>query len=459
MHMNFKRWRPELIYLIGAAIITRTWMLFQPNAIVFDEVYFKVFAAHYLDGHYFFDIHPPLGKLIFAGYAYLLHMKPAAMISGTALPLRVLPAIAGILLIPLIWGLLRRLGASRLFAFLGAFAVLLDNSLIVESRFILMDSMLILFGIAGVYFYLVARDSKRHFWVYWCLSALFAGASFSVKWTGLTSLALIVLIWSWDQRDRTATRLRRLGELSVMILIPIILYVSIFWIHFKLLPYSGDGDAFMTPQFQSTLIGSSYYNPKARMSFIDKFFELNKEMYVANATLTATHPYGSHWYMWPLEIRPIYYWEGPVLANGNQGNIYLLGNPAVYWGIWVAIITGLLYGWITKRLLRPATVAALAITGVGFLLNYLPFVPITRIMFQYHYFFAFLYSLLFAVLLWNDIATDKKNVTLPDTKSKRAYYIVLAIIALTFLFFAPLTYGTPLSPSGLQARMWLHSWR
>ena len=457
--MKIERWHPELIALIVMGFVTRTLELFRPNAVVFDETYFKVFAAHYLDHHYFFDIHPPLGKLIFAGFAYLTGLHPAAMITGTALQLRILPALAGVLLIPTMWGLLRRLGASRPFAFLGAYAVLLDNATLVESRFILMDSMLLLFGMAAVYFYLVARDSKKHYWLFLALAAFSAGCSLSIKWTGLPSLALILLVWAWDWRERGISKLRKLGELAVLTLIPLLLYLSVFWVHFALLPDSGSGDAFMSIKFQSTLIGSPYYNPNVHMSFFQKFFDLNREMYLANASLTATHPYGSHWYMWPLEIRPIYYWEGPVLSDGSQGNIYLLGNPAVWWGIWIAIISGLLYGFIAKRRLRPVTVAALAISGIGFLMNYLPFVPITRIMFLYHYFFALLWSIVFAAMLWNDLATDRHNHALNTPGATRAFYIVCVIIALCFLYFAPLTYGLPLSPSSLAQHMWLPSWR
>jgi dolichyl-phosphate-mannose-protein mannosyltransferase len=460
MKLKLRRWRPELTGLIVAALATRFWSLFTPDAVVFDEVYFKAFAAHYLDGRYYFDIHPPLAKLILGAQATLTGLHPAAMISGTAVSLRIIPALAGALLVPLVWGILRRLGATRPFAFLGALLVLCDNALTVESRFILTDSLLLLTGLGAIYFYLVARDSKRTaHWLFLAAAALCAGASVSIKWTGLNALGIVCLVWAWDQRGRTLPLAKRLGELAVLGIIPILVYASAFWLHLSLLPHAGDGDAFMTARFQSTLIGSSYYNPHAHMSFFEKFIELNEEMYHANQTLTATHPYGSHWYTWPLEIRPIYYWEGEMLTGGQQANIYLLGNPVVWWGIWIAIASGFLVLWNKGRPPRPSTSVGLAITGAAYLINYLPFLAVTRVMFLYHYFFSFVYSILFTILLWNDIATDNSGNQFTSEVHRRWFAAVAVAAALGFLFFSPLTYGWPMSVKGLQLHMWLHTWR
>jgi dolichyl-phosphate-mannose-protein mannosyltransferase len=460
MKLRHWRWYPELAFLIIASVATRFWTLFSPDSVVFDEVYFKAFASHYLNGQYYFDIHPPLAKLILGAQAALTGLHPAAIQAGSSTSLRLLPALAGVLLVPLIWGILRRLGASRAFAFLGALLVLFDNALLTESRFILTDSMLLLFGLAALYFYLVARESKRRLhWVFLTLAAVCAGASASIKWTGLNALAIVLLVWAWDQRGRAAKLLERLIELAVLLLVPVIIYVSTFYTHLALLPNTGDGDAFMTPQFQSTLKGSSYYNPSAHMSFPAKFVELNIEMYHANQTLTATHPYGSHWYTWSFELRPIYYWAGEVQDNGSQGNIYLLGNPVIWWGLWVAIISGLLYVWLQRHKLRPATVAALAIAAAAYLINFLPFVAVTRVMFLYHYFFSFLYSIIFAVMLWNDIAKSPSGHQLTTSSDRRTFYLIVAAVVIGFLYFAPLTYGWAMSPGGLQAHMWLRSWR
>lgn len=462
MKMKAFRWLhyPELAGLIILALATRTWALFTPNAIVFDEVYFKAFAAHYQDGRYYFDIHPPLAKLILGAQAALTHLSPGTLINGTAVSLRIIPALAGVMLVPVVWGILRRFGASRPFAFLGGLAVLLDNAILVESRFILTDSMLLLFGLGALYFYLIARDSKGNArWLWLALAATSAGASASIKWTGLNALGIICLVWAWDQRGRLLSIGRRALELAILLLIPALIYISVFWVHLSLLPNTGDGDAFMTTKFQSTLKGSAYFDPTSHMSFFSKLIELNKEMYHANQTLTATHPYGSHWYTWPLEERPIYYWQGSTEADGSQGNIYLLGNPVIWWGVWVAIISGLLYLWIMQRKLSPATIAGLSVTAVAYLINLLPFVAVTRVMFLYHYFFSFLYSLIFALLLWNDLARSTHGKQLEDNHNRRIYTWVIVAMVLGFIFFAPLSYGWPLSPAALRAHMWLQSWR
>ena len=67
-------------------------------------------------------------------------------------------ALAGSLLIPLVYLLLRELGSGRRTATLGALLLLLvDNALLVESRFMLPDVILLFFGMLAVLAYAFAR--------------------------------------------------------------------------------------------------------------------------------------------------------------------------------------------------------------------------------------------------------------------------------------------------------------
>jgi dolichyl-phosphate-mannose-protein mannosyltransferase len=457
---------PELCILTIAALVTRLWGLFAPAAVVFDEVYFKVYAGDYLTGSYYFDPHPPLGKLLLGAWGWLTHQDPSVLTGADpAVVMRVLPAIAGALIIPVFYIFLRQLGASRRTSTLGAALLLLDNALLVESRFILIDSMLILFGLAAVTCFLAARRrAGRIKWILLASSALLAGLAASTKWTGLTALGLIGLIWLADQiRRRQFSWPRFLIEGAIITILPILIYISVFWIHFSLLPKTGQGDAFMSARFQTTLIGNATYNPQARMSFWDKFIDLNKAMNQSEVSLkTATHPYGSHWSSWPIMLRPIYYWQGETLPDTTQGNIYLLGNPAVWWGIIVIIIAGTLASAKAIRRLRQYRFA-LIVLGVGYIMNFLPFSRIARVMFLYHYFFALIYSLAFAVIMLGalgDWTSDGKEPWKFSSSVSRNLYIgTLGIALISFIYFAPLSYGYPLTPAELAQHMWLHSWR
>ncbi len=455
-HWLKTHWRLELVILTALAALTRFWQLFTPGDTVFDEVYFKQFAGDYLSGHYYFDIHPPLGKLLLGLLAHFLGQANVG--------LRLLPALAGTLIIPVFYVLLRQLKANRRMATLGAALLLLDNALLVESRFVLIDSMLILFGLTAVSFYLAARArTGTARWIFLALAGFAAGLTASTKWTGLTALALILIAWFVETPKLRDARRKILGELAALTIIPIAVYVSVFAIHFALLPKSGDGDAFMSPAFQATLIGSPSYNPAAKESFWNKFTNLNYEMEASQSSLKGvTHPYGSRWYTWPLMRRPIYYWQGVTQDNGSQGNIYLLGNPFVWWGILVILGTMALVQTDRHKPFQHYRKAILLLI-TAYLLNFLPFIGINRVMFLYHYFFAFIFSLALAVIGLGALTGWNHEKTKPwRFKSRQhswAYWGILVIASLSFLYFAPLSYGWAMSPGFMQQHFWLTSWR
>ncbi|GAC1371967.1 MAG: phospholipid carrier-dependent glycosyltransferase [Candidatus Saccharimonadales bacterium] len=466
--MKFLRRYPELIILTALALATRLWGIFTPAAVVFDEVYFKVYAGNYLTGAYYFDPHPPLGKLLLGGWAWLSHQDPTMLTDTTdpSVMLRVLPAVAGALIIPVFYLFLRNLRASRRVAALGAGLLLLDNALLVESRFILVDSLLLLFGLAAVTSFLAARHhAGRRGLLLLSGAAVLAGLSASTKWTGLSALGLIGLIWLADmiRRHHHYNWRNRLTEGLALVLLPLLVYISVFWVHFQLLPRAGQGDAFMSQTFQSTLKGDALYDPSVKMSFISKFIDLNQAMIRSEDSLkSATHPYGSKWTTWPLMSRGVYFWQGPALANGTQGNIYLLGNPVVWWGLLIIILAGVLASsQALSRLKRYRFV--LTILAAGYAMNFLPFSRIVRVMFLYHYFFALIYSLAFAVIMlgaladWNSDGPHPWKFATPA--SRNLYLTIAACAVIGFIYFAPLSYGVPLTATEISQHMWLPTWR
>ncbi len=447
-----------ILILLAASVCTHFAFFGHPNQVVFDEVHFGKFASAYYTHQYYFDIHPPLGKLLIAGFGKLFNFHPEYSFAniGQAFPdhaylaLRFLPTLAGTLLPLVIFLLALELGIKSRYAFFAGMLVVLDNALLTQSRYMLLDMFLLDFGFGGLWLYLKYRNQGRIQYLVW--AGILFGLSASIKWTGIAFLGLAGVIELCSVvKHFTMTRLIRAA--LYLVVIPIVVYFSVFLIHFSLLTKTGEGDAFMTPQFRATLQGSAdSQNPAiVPLNAWQKFIELNKEMYTANKTLTATHPYGSKWYTWPLMLRPIYYWNGPGDAQPTsiehpptERKIYLIGNPLVWWGSTIAMLYLLLS--LSDRATRRDKVVYMLLGG--YIINFLPFIGISRVMFLYHY----LAGLLFAILMFAYVL-DKAVL------NKKVVVGLLAAAVALFIFFAPLSYGLQLNGFQFSHRMWLNSWR
>lgn len=452
---------PEVWVLTVAALLTRLWQLGWPHSLVFDEVYFREFPSFYLNGEYYFDVHPPFIKLVFAGIASLFHLTPDQTAAGDpgTLILRTLPALAGVALVPFVYVILRQLRLNRYIATLGAMLVLLDNALLVESRFVLMDSLLLLTGFGAFSAYLAMRRAvglKR--WVWLTVTAVLLGMVVSTKWSGLAMVGFVGMIWLIDGIRRRTKWYRMATELLAVVLVMGVIYTGSFFVHFALLNKSGEGDAFMSERFQSTLVDSLYHREGASMPFWDKFIELNKEMYDAqNSLSTVTHPYSSKWYGWPLMSDPVYYWQGEIRQDGSQGHIYLLGNPVVWiFGSLLTFMAVVFWLVIPKVLGKYRHIIACLL--FGYVLNFVPFAFIDRPMFLYHYLFALVFSVLVASVMtaalfdWMTERYSKKTAV-------RALIMLGTVIVLGFLYTLPISYGWPLSQAEINQHVLLPSWR
>lgn len=447
---------PFLLLLAASLALHFAWYG-QPAAVVFDEVYFPRFGLAYLRHEYFLDLHPPLGKLIYAATAWLAGLDPGFAFAsihqpfpdGSYLVLRVPPRLAGSLLPLVLVGIALELGISRFASFVvGALAVL-DNGLLALSRFALMDPFLLLFGFGALWCWLRGRRGR---WGWTLAAGLLCGAVLSVKWTGLAFVGLVLLgeavrVWQGPARARGIARTATLAALTAAV------YVASFAAHFALITKTGPDADFLSPAFQATLEG----HPRAadpaqpRLGFGGKFVEMHQRM-LAGHTGAGAHPYSSRWHDWPFMMRAIAMWTES--GNGRIASIHLLGNPAVWWVAGYAILL-LLVNYpphLFNRVLgRTGTVPerSESVIVVAYLANLLPFVPIARPMFIYHYMPALCVALIGIGLLLDRCGRDARWLG--------ALLIALSLAA--FVYFAPLTYGLSLSMAEFDARMWLRGWR
>ena len=442
--------------LLVFGFATRLWMIQSPSQVVFDEVHFGKFASSYFDGQYYFDIHPPLGKLLIAAGAalggYGQYVKEHGVFDFATIGeqyagmpyvgFRLFPAIAGALLPLAIYLFVKSLKLSDLAALGAGFLVLFDNALLTQSRLALMDSFLLLFGFLGLAVFFASRN-REYDWKRLALAGFLFGLSMSVKWTGGSFLGLAGVVYVYDavryalgHRDRAFLALahRFFIALGCFVILPLLVYYAVFAVHFHFLVHSGTGDAYMDQNFW-------------KLPTLGKFIELNDKMWFYNTTLKATHPYGSPAWTWPFMVRPIYYWIGTALP-GAAARIYLIGNPIA----WMLGVVGLVCGLFIDKM-NEKQKFTYAVLFVGYLSNFLPFFDITRVLFLYHYFAALAFSFVL-VSVWLAEATEHVKPRL-----RIAVYALLGIAVIAgFLFFAPLSYGSLLTDHAYHLRTWMQSW-
>lgn len=456
---SFKKEWVLVVILLLLAIGTRFWAFGYPNRIVFDELYFAKFVSQYFLHSYYFDIHPPLAKLVMAGAAKISGINPTLTFGYNAineaypdsfyLLLRGIVSAFGALLSVGVYALSRSLRFSPRASFFAGFFVVFENALLVQSRFILTDAFLLTFGVFGLACVIFALREKNIRYPLLVAGSLLIGASYSVKWTGLLFLGMagIYLIVRMFQ---TKNFLRYISPFLIIGGMSLLVYVSVFAIHLEQLDKMGPGDPFMTPRFQSTLIGNQNFTApefsENKPGFVEKFLELNTEMYSASAGITATHPYGSKWYTWPFMERGVYYWQN-IDSDSHESKIYLLGNPLIWWIGLLGIVW--LCGTGIYLLVRKKYSDSIPILFVcaGFFLNLAAYIPITRVAFLYHYF----PSLIFLCVGLGYLVGKIKN--------KWIIGCVAAAVVISFIWMSPLSYGFPLTAQQFDSRTPVESWR
>ncbi|TKA76040.1 hypothetical protein B0A49_05961 [Cryomyces minteri] len=287
-------WQLLTVLTVLAAVV-RLFRLSQPSSVVFDEVHFGGFASKYIKGKFFMDVHPPLAKLLLTLAGWLAgfdgefdfkdigkdYLEPGV----PYVAMRLLPAICGVLTIPTIYLTLKASGCRTTTAALGAGLLIFENGLLTQSRLILLDSPLIIFTAFTALAWTCFTNQQEQgpskafqpAWWFWLVATgVGLGATASVKWVGLFTIAWVgslTVLQLWVMLGDAKTVTPRLwlkhffARMFCLIVIPIAFYMAMFAIHFTCLVNPGEGDGFMSSEFQSTLNSKGMGDVPADVAF------------------------------------------------------------------------------------------------------------------------------------------------------------------------------------------------
>ncbi|KAF4311212.1 Glycosyl transferase family 39 [Botryosphaeria dothidea] len=325
---------------------TRFWGITHPDQVVFDEVHFGKFASYYLQRTYFFDVHPPFGKLLFAFAGWLVGYDGSFLFENIGdsyvtnkvpyVAYRALPASLGALTVPTVFLIMWESGYSLPACLTATALVLFDNAHVSQTRLILLDATLIFFMALSVLCYIKFYKMRhlpfsRKWWKWLVLTGVCLSCVISTKYVGLFtffSIGVPVAFDLWGLLDIN----RRQGSLSLpdfgkhfaarltaLIVIPFFLYLFWFQVHFSILTRSGPGDDFMSPEFQETLSDNIMTMSSVSIDYFDAITMRHKETKV----YLHSHP----------DRYPLRYDDGRISSQGQQVTGYPHNDTNNHWQI------------------------------------------------------------------------------------------------------------------------------
>lgn len=452
------------------------------NSMYFDEIYFARSAYEYVHGIDVFEwSHPPLGKLIMA--------IPVLLFGFSPFNVRLMGNIAGILLIPIMYILTKKIFKERKWALLGAIIMMFDTFHFAHTRIALVDGFQVLFILLSIIFMknyldMDKDDSFKKKIINLSLSGLFIGCAIATKWNALyvgLGLAITFFIHLAKQYDFHLIKYLRnnfninivINYLILCFIIPFSLYYFSFMLFNKdlartlLIGYLILVGIYLLIKFIKWLMKDMYllklcitciicfimipfivyilsYLLFPNVSYYDGtfkgVFDAGKMMYDYHSGLVATHPFSSSWYQWPIMAKPVWLYNGTIIS-GMRMTIVEIGNPFVWW-----------FGIISFIYLVISTIKKNSNSKfilIFILTSFVPYIFIGRIMFMYHYFITLPFIMLgiVAFIKW-----------LSEKFSYKIYWTYICLVIIGFMFFYPVVSGTNISEDYINALKWFSSW-
>lgn len=406
------------------------------NSTYFDEIYHPRTALEHLNNIYPYEVsHPPLGKLIMSIGIAIFGMVPFGW--------RFMGTLFGVLMLPILYVFLKNFFGKTAVAFCGTCLFAFDFMHLVQTRIGTIDTYGVFFILVSYYFMYrwlccPVGSSLRKTALPLFLCGLFWGIGCACKWTVIyagAGLAVMWLLGLWFRYREWKRNPQNFDFISF-----VLSTTSLSIIFFVLLPsaiYTAAYIPYATAQGNLTLD-----------NLLNVMWSNQEFMFTYHQGVHSSHPYQSSWYQWIFDARPILYYRDLDLANteGVKSLFASFNNPLVSWA-------GLLsfFAVLIQTIRRKCGRGLFIIIAI--LSQFLPWLPIGRTLFAYHYFPTILFLVFAIAYLMNDMLDrHKKGANLA------VYGFTGCVVALYAIFYPALTgLYIPLWYSEVFLR-WFPSW-
>ena len=253
----------------------------------------------------------------------------------------------------------------------------------------------------------------------------------------LFSHAIKLPSWGWDQQEVTCARQGTLPN-------------SLWYIELN-----------NHPNLPADAEKVNYEDP----GFLGKFWELQKVMWNVNAGLVQSHTWDSRPPSWPTLLRGINFW------GQSHRQVYLLGNPFIWYSSTAAIVIYILFKGIAiirwqrscndyRNVNFKRFDYEIGTSILGWAFHYFPFYLMARQLFLHHYFPALYFAILALCQEFDFIANRFQSWRL-HARPFIGILLATAFLAFgvyVFTIYSPITYGNPWTQEECRNAMLIESW-
>ena len=406
------------------------------NSMYFDEIYHGRTAFEFLRGEAPYETtHPPLGKVIIAASVNTFGMTPFGW--------RFIGAVLGVVMLLVMYIFIKNIFGNTIVATCATLLFGFDFMRFVQTRIATIDTYGVLFILLAYFFmyrYVTTPTDApfRKSLVPLALSGVAFGLGCASKWivvyagVGLAVIYTIRLVQLAKHYNENG--MNGLGSyITKTILYSVLFYgfvpFAIYYLSY--IPFAAGLGWVMD--------AGSFFDPGFHRGYSSIVWENQLWMFSYHSELVAEHPFSSTWWQWILNSRPILYVNNHF--DNMRSTFSAFGNPIVWWGGFIAMIV------MVVRVAKYHDGKALFIL-IGYLSQLVPWIPVSRLVFIYHYFPSTLFLVLAFAHLFNTI------IERAQPKHKVAVYGYTAVAGALFAKFYPGLTGIPMSHAYFNFLRW-----